>query len=209
MSELELHQHKEITSNRGEQDAPVVDLWALLGELDTLTTNPEIQQITQEVLDALADNGGNEERLRSAWGKYADTIEGIVDAVKEGPEGTLPEPQLRARFQIAAILHKAMIFLLTDNVARYLQELDTAEVYAYNESFEELSEALRTEIELGPTMIALKLKGVLSEESYQGLIDELNEDELDLDEVLDKAYTFLLIEGNDPEEVLRNIGIIE
>ena len=81
----------------------------------------------------------DKESLQKAWSKYAQVTEAFVDSIEE--------PDLRAKAQIAAIINKAFIFQHTGNMQRYLEELDSAEVYAANEGLTDVSDTLTTEIE--------------------------------------------------------------
>lgn len=193
-------------SERGER-TPLVTIEQL-----TAITHPQITEAATSVIDILANpENSDPETLREAWVNYALVTEAFVDSLEDTPE----DPQLRAKGQIAAIINKAYIFQATGNVTRYLEELDTAEVYAANEGFDGISEVLTTEIssqveqlKLSPEVIILKLKGILSDDNREFLKEELDEG-LDIDDLIGQVYSMLLNEAQDPDEVLIQLGIIE
>ena len=149
----------------------------------------------------------DKESLQKAWSKYAQATEAFVDSIEE--------PNLRTKAQIAAIINKAFIFQHTGNTQRYLEELDSAEVYAANEGLTDISDTLTTEIHdhlehLGetPEALVLRLKGVI-EDSDREYLRELIDEGDDFEDVLNAAYGIILQGGNDPDEVLTSIGVTQ
>lgn len=169
-------------------------------------THEDITKSGAFVLDLLkSPDTTTETELRNAWTKYAELTEAFVDSFEN--------PQLRSKAQTAAIINKALIFQAADYTVRYLEELDSAEVYAANEGFEEVSATLTAEIhsnieslETTPEVLVLKLKGTI-EDSNREYLRDLIEDGADLEDILGSAYGMILEEGGDPDEVLASIGI--
>lgn len=91
------------------------------------------------VLEALTNN--DPELLRSVWVEYASVCEQAVD--KE----TDTDPQIRAQLQIAALVHKALIFREIGDMQRYGEDLSDAEEYAWNMHFDKIAEAITAELD--------------------------------------------------------------
>ncbi len=101
----------------------------------------EMFEARTAVLEALAKNDQNPELLRSVWVEYANVCEQTVDS-KTGTD-----PQLRAQLQIAAIVHKALIFREVGDLQRYCEDLGDAEEYALGMHFNEIAEAIGVELD--------------------------------------------------------------
>jgi hypothetical protein len=82
--------------------------------------------------------------LITAWNEYATIVETIVEQIPSSVEtrGTY------IKLQIAALLHRARLFRDAGRSRRYLQELDTASFYAYNERLDDVHELIEKEIEV-------------------------------------------------------------
>ncbi len=174
----------------------------------TQVTNPEIAEVSLAIVDYLKTNiETGKVQLRELWVEYAQRVEVFVDSIEN--------PKARSEAQIAAIINKAIIFQLAGNVTRWLEELDSAEVYASNEGFTTVAVALDTEIknnvellDLSSEKILLKLRGIVSDANREFLKDSIEEGD-DLEDVINHAYGMILDEGEDPDEVLARLGIIE
>jgi len=84
----------------------------------------------------LQEGAGDEDILRNTWAEYSRTIESIVESADE----------LFVHFQIAAIIHKAMIFRATGDMSRYIEELRDAATYSFNENLDEITQSIEEEI---------------------------------------------------------------
>lgn len=211
MNEFTDHIREDSSRLKPEQDTFIIDLTDLLGEQTELGKDPAVKEAAAVILHALVFEKSDEEMLRQAWIEYAKVVESAV----ESRERAQANPHLHAKMQIAAIIHKALLFRSAGHMLRYLEELDTAEVYAYHAGFDEISLVLAGEIrtqvdqlEATPEVIILKLKGIIDEDNRQFLIDQMNEG-LDLDDLLGQVYGMLLDDSRDPDEVLVSLGITE
>lgn len=101
---------------------------------------PELHEATAAIIEGLTDT--DQSQLKLAWVEYARITERIV----ESTEDTKEKPKAYASAQIQAIIHKSFIFQSAGNTLRYLEELDRAEVYAYNENLDEMSTVINDEI---------------------------------------------------------------
>ncbi len=100
----------------------------------------EMLEARTAVIEALASNQ-NSDFLQSIWIEYTNICEQIVDSKTD------TDPQSRAQLQIATLVHKALIFREAGDMQRYSEDLNDAEDYAFNMHFDEIAEAIRTELE--------------------------------------------------------------
>ncbi|HMH70076.1 MAG TPA: hypothetical protein VK502_01655 [Candidatus Saccharimonadales bacterium] len=103
----------------------------------------EMLEARRAVLEALEKHKQEPELLQTVWSEYAAASEQIIDA-KTPSNG---EPQARAQLQVAALVHKALIFRETGDMRRYCEELVDAEEYAFNAQLSEISEAIGAELD--------------------------------------------------------------
>ena len=172
---------------------------------------PELHAATTAIINGLTDPDTDTSQLKSAWNEYAKIVERIVEYAEEAPEN----PQSYARTQIEAIIHKALIFKSAGNTLRYLEELDRSEVYAYNEGLDEMSTTINNEmaaivetLNMSPDVLILKLKGIISEDNREFLRDLIDEGG-DFEDMINHAYSMVLEEGGDPDEILAEIGVLD
>jgi hypothetical protein len=178
-------------------------------ELLEFPKSPELAEARQAVLDLLKDPTTAPETLSTAWIAFADAIELIV----EKPE---LDQHTHTKLQIGAIVYKALIFKDAGNPLRYVQELDDAELYAFNIKLLEISVPLQAEIDTvietlpldAPEVIVLKLKGKITDEDRLTLLDSIDDGD-EFDDVLGTAYGMLDENGFDPDAVLKKVGLIE
>jgi hypothetical protein len=176
-------------------------------ELASLT-HEDITRAGVRVLDLLtAPDSVDEVKLKEAWIDYTDLTEEFVNSFEDS--------KLRSSAQIAAIINKALVFKAAHRTQHYLEELDSAEVYAANEGHEEISATLAAEIrdkvgelDMTPEILVLRLKGVL-EDSDREYLRTLIRDGADLEDILGNAYGMILEEGVDPDEIFASIGVTE
>ncbi len=209
MTELDSIWPNDSFDQERERDSTAPELRGLFGEQSQLDNSPALRQATAAVLEALTGQAVGEGQRQHAWVEYGKIVEDIIDSIEEIEESS----RSRARAHIAAILHKAFILQAAGNILCYLAELDTAEVYAFNEGFDDISLAIAAEIDtqvellaLTPEVIILKLRGILDEDKRDMLKARL-EAGLPMDEVVDQVRGILLDEGEDPTEVLAGLGI--
>lgn len=183
---------------------------ASLIEQSNLYNIPELHDAAAAIIEGLADPDTDASRLKLAWGEYAKIAERIV----ESTDAIHENPKVYAKAQIEAIIHKSLIFHSVGNTLRYLEELDRAEVYAYNEGLDEMSIVINNEItttveslRMSSEVLVLKLKGIVSEENREFLRDLIDEGD-DFEDIVNHTYGMLLEEGSDPDEVLAKIGVI-
>ncbi len=172
--------------------------------------NAELQEAAIVIIDGLTNPNTSESQLKLAWIEYAKIAEHNVGLI----EATSENPSAYARAQIEAIIHKSLIFKSIGNTLRYLEELDHAEVYAFNEGFDEMSTIINNEItskieslDMSPEVLVLKLKGIVSEDNREFLRDLIDEGD-DLEDMINHAYGMILEEGSNPDEILAEFGII-
>lgn len=182
----------------------------LLIEQSNFYNIPEFQKATAAIINGLTDINASESQLKLAWIEYAKIAEHIV----ESTEATQENPKTYAKTQIEAILHKSLIFQTTGNTLRYLEELDRAEVYAFNEGFDEMSKVINNEItdkieslDMSSEVLVLKLKGIVNEENREFLRDLIDGGD-DFEDMVNHVYGIVLEEGGDPDEILAKLGII-
>jgi hypothetical protein len=183
---------------------------SLLDRLEFHTT-PALDEASQAIIAGLIDETTDKSLLSRGWVEYAEIVERIV----ESAEASAEKPDRYTKAQIGAIIHKSLIFSAAGNTLRYLEELDQAEVYAYNEGIDDVSVALRSEItekinalEMSSEVLVIKLKGVVSEGNREYLRDLIEQGD-EFEDMIAHAYGMILEEGGDPDEVLAEIGVIE
>lgn len=178
-------------------------------EHSKLHNDLEVQRAMKGIVDMLTSPEATKEQVRQAWITYGLIVENLVDTISQ--ENT----QARAQQQIIAIINKAIIFQLTENPLRYLDELTSAETYAFQQGFDDMVTILDEEIDmtaetlaLSPELVIIKLRKVLDEDNVEYLKD-LVDDGADMEDIIGHVYGMLLEEGKDPESVLTERGIIE
>ena len=102
----------------------------------------EMNQARMVILDALAASHIQPELMKDIWTEYADICEQSVD--QASPEAT---PELRAKLQIAMLIHKALIFREAGDSTRYIEELADAKIYAHNAYLDDVTHAIDKEFE--------------------------------------------------------------
>lgn len=103
----------------------------------------EILEARMAVLEALTGSDQNPDFLRSVWIEYTMICERAVDDATPSDA----DPQMRAKPQIAALVHKALIFREIGNVQRYGEDLTDAEEYALAKGLCEVAEAIGAELD--------------------------------------------------------------
>lgn len=176
-----------------------------------LPPTAELIEATQAVIIGLQDPTTTEEQLRSAWSEYAGIVEGVVEAVDL--DHTNPKAYQRA--QISALVDKALLFRTAGDMTRYLEELDHAEVYAFNGNLDDVVSLIGEEIdkvlpglEMSSEILVIKLRGVISDEMREILRDLIHDGD-DYEDIVNNAYGMILEEGGDPEVVLAQLGVLE
>jgi len=172
-----------------------------------LELSPELTEMVLALRTALMDTEFDPEALRQLWIEYSLQFRALAEQADD--------PEVYTKIQIGAILHKAFIFRDTGHELRYLEELDSADIYAFNVGFDELSSVLSAEIdsktaklEPSPERLILQLRGKVSDDNRAYLWD-LWAEEQDYDDLVNHVYETLLEDGEDPEEVLRELGVLE
>lgn len=173
--------------------------------------SPELREASLAIIDGLMNDELDTERLRLAWSEFAQIAEQIV----ESAETDLGDRDAYVKAQIEAMLYKALLFQTAGKTARYLEELDRAEVYALNKGYDTLSEEIDHEIatwidtvNLSPEVLVIKLRGKIADENREFLRD-LAEQGADLEDMITHAYNALLEAGEDPDAVLAEMGVLE
>lgn len=103
----------------------------------------EMLEARAAVLEALMRDSQNPDFLRSVWAEYANVCEQAVDNKAPGSA----YPQTRAQLQVAALVHKALIFRESGDTQRYGEDLTDAEEYAFNAYLDEIAEIIRIELD--------------------------------------------------------------
>lgn len=169
---------------------------------------PELKEATLALIAGFDHSDVDAAVMKQAWIELANLTESFIDSADDN---------MRAKLQIAAIINKAFILLHSKEPYRYLEELDTAEVYARNLGLDELSDVLDTEIdrqieldlyEMNPTILVVRLRRVVSEINREYMRDLIADGD-DIEDIITHAYNAILEEGGDPEEALREIGVLE
>lgn len=106
-------------------------------EFEESTELHEARTVLVEALRETQDSSA----LGLAWTEYSRIAEQIVDGKTDA------DTKGRAELQIAAIVHKALLFREVGDMERYADYLSGAEEYAYNMFFDELATVIGTEID--------------------------------------------------------------
>jgi len=200
---LDVGQTFEENSNQSPLEKAVD---ALNEETGFLT--PEINEATQALISGFNQTEVDKATMQQAWHEWGRLI---GDFINSAPD------EMRAKLQIAEILNKAEILLHSESPYRQLEELDLAELYARNFGLDELSDTLDSEInrqielgtyEMNPTLLVVQLRGSVSEINREFMRDLIADGD-DMEDVVTHAYNAILEEGGDPEETLREIGVLE
>ena len=93
------------------------------------------------VLEALSIDDQEPDLLRRVWTEYSNISEQFVDGQANA------HPKSRALLQIITLVYKALIFREVKDTQRYNENLSDAAEYAYNMHFDEIAEAIDTELE--------------------------------------------------------------
>lgn len=172
--------------------------------------SPELHEASLAIIDGLMNEGLDKERLQLAWSEFAKIAERIV----ESAETAAGDTGAYVKAQIEAILYKALLFQTAGKIERYLEELDQTQVLALNAGHDSLSAEIDREIEawidtveLSPEILIVKLRGRIADENREFLRDLL-EQGADLEDMVTHAYNALLEEGEDPDEVLAELGVL-
>lgn len=181
---------------------------ALLALLD-FPASPELSEVRGILLELLKNPTADTQSLQSAWEAFSNAIESI----SENPE---LEQHAHTKLQIGAIVYKALLFKEAGNNIRYAQELDDAELYAFNAGILEISVPLNTELEAvaetlphdAPEVIVLKLRGKIRGDDRLTFLDSISDGE-DFDVVLGDAFGMLDDAGYDADYVLKRSGLTE
>lgn len=167
-----------------------------------------LMEANEAIIAGLADETTDRRHLRQAWIEYSKIAEGIVEATGE-------DPVSYAKAQVAANIHKALLFQAIGDMLRYLHELDLAQLSASMYEFREVKETLQAEVdekvdtlEMSSEVLVIKLRGVISIDNRLFLYDLLEQGGA-FEDIVGHAYGMLLEEGEDPDEVLAEIGAIE
>ena len=102
-------------SSQPEQDTSPIDLSSLFDEQRSVHENPDVREAAAIIEGTLIGESGDSEQLRRAWVEYAKIMEAIADSMKD--------PLVRSKTQVAAGIHKALIFKTASKTLRYLEEL--------------------------------------------------------------------------------------
>jgi hypothetical protein len=185
----------------------VVETEKLFGETGFLGS-ADLSDATTAVLAGLSDPETPKASMQLAWIELSDITEGIVDSAEQNGRD-------RAKAQIAAIIHKALIFKSAGDQMRYLMEIDLAEVYADNINETQLSTAVTDEIDAGleglemsSEVLIIKLRYSMSESNREDLRGMFFDGD-DFQAIREDAYARLIKEEKDPYLVLRNIGALD
>lgn len=167
----------------------------------------ELERLTTSLKETLADPSTAHENLRVLWVEYSELFEALAEKADN--------PEVYAKAQIAAIIHKAFIFYHANKELRYLEELDKADMYSANSGFTALSSLISTEVDSrtselneSPERLILQLRGKVSDANRAQMWD-LWADEQDYEDLVNHAFEMLLEDGEDPQEVLSELGILE
>ena len=171
----------------------------------------DIERVNTAIIAMLVDPSTDDATLREAWALRAVITEEFVDSIETTPDNS----EQRARVQLYLMVDKAHIFEKSGNIVRYLDDLDTAEGFAFNYHFDALASSIGEEIdsniaELDESMEALvvKLRPHVSFANREYL-RELIQDGADTDDLVGDIYGMILDEGGDPDEVLASLGVTQ
>ena len=171
----------------------------------------DLDRVNAVIESMLSNKSTNPGELKEAWAIRAILAEEFVDSLEPTPEN----PALRARVQFDIMVDKAILFEKTGDQLRYLEDLDAAEEFAYNENLIEVSESLTEELdekiaELGtsPSEIIMKLRRHI-DFANRDYLRELLADGMTYQDFLGNVYGMILEEDGDPDEVLGQLGLTE
>jgi len=102
----------------------------------------ELREARVAVLEALRGDNQDPDFLRSVWVEYTTVLEQVVDDM--APRGTIH--QVSGPIEIAALVHKALIYREIRDRQRYGEDLTAAEDYAITRHYKEIAEALTAEL---------------------------------------------------------------
>lgn len=103
----------------------------------------EMLEARMAIIEALSTHIQDPELLRFIWINYAKICEQNVD--DKTPNNA--HPQIRAQFQIAALVHKSLIFRESGDIERYSEDLSDAEEYALTKHLDEIADAIGRELD--------------------------------------------------------------
>lgn len=166
----------------------------------------DLSRVNAEIVAMLTAGTASLSDLREAWTVRAVLTEQFIDSLEDGA---------RVRVQFDILVDKALIFEKNGNLARFLEELDSAEAFAHMQHMDQEAQSVGDEIdakisELGntPEELVTKLRDYI-EFSNRDYLRELLADGMDHDDFLGNVYGMILDEGGDPDEVFKKIGITE
>ena len=100
----------------------------------------ELHEARTVIVEALQE-AQNPATLELAWTEYSRITEQVVDSKTDA------DAKARAKLQIAAMVHKALLFREAGDVERCADYLSGAEEYAYNMYFDEMAAVIGAEID--------------------------------------------------------------
>jgi len=194
-------------NNEYEPTSPSPEHELSHGEQFTL----DLDRVNAVIESMLSNDSTDPAELKEAWAVRAVLAEEFVGSL----EPTSENPTLRARVQFDIMVDKAILFEKTGDQLRYLEDLDAAEEFAYNENLIEVTESLTEELdekiaELGtsPSEIIMKLRRHI-DFANRDYLRELLADGMTYEDFLGNVYGMILEEGGDPDEVLGQLGLTE
>lgn len=178
----------------------------------TIEQIPEFIDLVQELKTALTNPETDPQRLKQLWVDYSKLFEVQADH----PDNK----DMRAKIQVLAILYKALIFKDVNNTLRYLEELDKTHIAASEFRFDDLRDNVDDAIEAGivplrgtlqelaPEILIIRLGYILDGFDREDLWDIWLKEQL-IGPLVDCAYEMLVKAGENPEEILRSLGVDE
>jgi len=198
----------EVAPDTGEMNRDAIE--TLLERLGFRAT-PELLEAAGALVIGLTGNNPNGPTIKTAWIEYDKISEKLTEETKSSPGDNKPYTVA----QIAAMLMRARIFKSAGNMIRYVEELDTAEILAFNKRLDEISIEIQRSIDntietmdMSPELLLIKLKGIISEKNRDFLRELLNSGG-NLEDMINKAYAMIAAEDRDPSRTLIRLGVLE
>jgi hypothetical protein len=167
----------------------------------------KLKVIIATLKKALANPNTNLDRLRPLWTEYSQRFEELAERTDSSEEYAIA--------QIAAIIYKAHIFRDIGKELRYLEELDKADMYSTDIGSAAFSTLISEEIDLrvaeleeSAERLILQLRGKVSDANRAQMWDLWTEEQ-DYEDLVNHAFEMLLEDGEDPNEVLTELGALE
>jgi|GEM_PF-1728911 len=171
----------------------------------------DLDRVNAVIVDMLTNEATNPADLEQAWAVRALLAETFVDSLEETPDN----PTKRFRVQFDIMVDKAIIFETVGNELRYLEDIDSAAIFAIRNKLNDVIDSIAEELdektkEIGnsPREIILKLRGHVSTQNREYLRD-LVDDDIDYEDFIGTVYGMILEEGDDPDEVMAQLGLTE